>query len=77
LLDHAQSQKAEILTVQAYGMNGSFYSQTNLWSFLGALPYKASGSAVAGYRLTDWSGRIVATGVVDRHSKFTAANKIP
>jgi hypothetical protein len=41
------------------------------------LPFKASGSAVAGYRLTDPDGSVIATGVVDSLTPYTAINKIP
>jgi hypothetical protein len=78
ILAAAARDGARVLVVQPFGMNGGVYSQTNLWTWLGtSLPYKASGSAVAGYRLTDTSGQLIRTGVVDSHSDYTAINKIP
>lgn len=77
VIEASNAQGAYVLVAQPYGMNGGVYSQTNLWTWVGAsLPFKASGSAVAGYRLTDSQGLLIATGVVDRQTPYTAINRI-
>jgi hypothetical protein len=64
------------LVVDVRAAVGGYYTKTNLWTFLGAMPFFAMGGAVVTYGLTNGNGELLASGLVPTHSGYAGVNYV-
>ena len=68
---------AQVLMVTVHSSDGAAYTQENLWTHLGGMPYHISASVVVSWRLTDSSGMAVHGGVLPMYSEYTPLEDVP
>lgn len=68
---------ARMLVVNVHSSDGSAYTQQNLWTHLGGMPFHITASVVVSWRLTDGSGMATHGGVLPMYSEYTRMRDIP
>jgi hypothetical protein len=69
---------ARLLLVKASKTGGSLYTEKNLWTSFGRMPFFVGAGVVATYVLLDGvDGKVLASGVVPRHGGFVSARDVP
>ena len=68
---------ATLLIVKMEKAGGSNYTEKNLWTSFGSMPFKVMGGVIASYALFEGSsGALLAAGIVPIHGGFVKVNEV-
>ena len=73
----SQEANSYVLIVKMHKAGGSQYTEKNLWTTFGKMPFKVMGGVIVSYALFDGpSGALVRAGVVPVHGGFANADEV-
>lgn len=69
---------SQLLLLKVQYTKGSSYTEKNLWTSFGAMPFSVAGGAVVSYTLVvAGNGSVLASGVIPVHGGFTSVKDVP
>jgi hypothetical protein len=71
------NSEALALFLDVRAMIGGYYTEKNLWTFFGGMPFHAMGGVVVTYYLVDKNGDVHGSGLIPVHSGYAAVSKVP
>jgi len=77
LLTALSDPDSVLVIVKLNKAGGSNYTEKNLWTILGAIPFKVAGGAIASFTAFEaHTGKVKAAGTIEIHGGFAKINKV-
>lgn len=73
----AIGSSGQLLVVKQHGGAGAYYTEKNLWTTFGKMPFFVAGGIVGSYSLVDGnSGRVVSAGIIPVHGGYMKVSDV-